>query len=144
MKKKKILEYDNKYIWHPFTQSKTSEKPLVINSASEDKLIDIDGNEYVDLISSWWVNVHGHGNKKIIDSITIQAKELDQVVFADLTHKPAVELAKNLNDILPGELTRVFYSDNGSTSVEIAMKVAPKIVSGLVVKISNFLGLYPL
>ena len=124
MKKKKILEYDNKYIWHPFTQSETSEKPLVINSASEDKLIDIDGNEYIDLISSWWVNVHGHGNKKIIDSITTQAKELDQVVFADLTHKPAVELAKNLNDILPGELTRVFYSDNGSTSVEIALKVA--------------------
>ena len=124
MKKKEILECDYRYIWHPFTQSKTAERPLIINSASKDKLIDIDGNEFIDLISSWWVNVHGHGNKEIIDSVSIQAKKLDQVVFADLTHEPAVKLAKDLNDILPDELTRVFYSDNGSTSVEIALKVA--------------------
>ena len=121
--KKHILENDKNYIWHPFTNIKKSKPPIVIRSANNDKLIDIDGKEYLDLISSWWVNIHGHSKKEIIESIAEQSKLLDQVVFADLTHEPAVKLAKKLSEILPGDLNRIFYSDNGSTSVEIAMKV---------------------
>ena len=77
MKKKQILSRDKNFIWHPFTQEKNSEEPIIIGSAKDEKLYDIDGNEYIDLISSWWVNIHGHGRKKIIDSIFNQAKKLD-------------------------------------------------------------------
>lgn len=122
--KKKLISLDEKYIWHPFTQSKNSSDTLIIDSAKDEKLIDIDGKEYIDLISSWWVNVHGHGRKEISDVIFEQSKKLEQVVFAGLTHEPAINLAKKLIDILPKGLNRVFYSDNGSTSVEIALKVA--------------------
>ena len=83
--KKHILENDKNYIWHPFTNIKKSKPPIVIRSANNDKLIDIDGKEYLDLISSWWVNIHGHSKKEIIESIAKQSKLLDQVVFADLT-----------------------------------------------------------
>ena len=122
--KKEILNNDKKYIWHPFTNIKKSDPPIIISSAHGDRLIDIDGKNYIDLISSWWVNIHGHGKKEIIDEITKQANELDQVVFAGLTHKPAVKLAKKISDLLPDGLNRVFYSDNGSTAVEIALKVS--------------------
>ena len=122
--KKEILNNDKKYIWHPFTNIKKSDPPIIISSAHGDRLIDIDGKNYIDLISSWWVNIHGHGKKEIIDEITKQANELDQVVFAGLTHNPAVKLAKKLSDLLPDGLNRVFYSDNGSTAVEIALKVS--------------------
>ena len=122
--KKEILNNDRKYIWHPFTNIKKSGPPIVISSAKGDTLTDIDGKNYIDLISSWWVNIHGHGKKEIIDEITKQANELDQVVFAGLTHEPAVMLAKKLSNLLPDGLNRVFYSDNGSTAVEIALKVS--------------------
>lgn len=122
--KKKLLESDKKFIWHPFTQSKTSIEPILITSSKGDKLKDIDGKEYVDLISSWWVNIHGHSKLEICKKIFRQSIKLDQVIFADCTHPPAINLAKNLVDLLPKNLNRVFYSDNGSTSVEIALKVA--------------------
>ncbi len=122
--KKKILEKDKNFIWHPFTQSKLSSDPKIIISAMDEKLTDIEGNEYIDLISSWWVNIHGHGRKDISEAIFKQVKKLDQVVFAGLTHEPAVNLAEKLSKLLPHGLNRVFYSDNGSTSVEIALKVA--------------------
>ena len=122
--KDKLLSIDRKHIWHPFTQSKISPNPIIIDSAKDEKLIDIDGNEYIDLISSWWVNIHGHGKKEIVKAINTQSKKLEQVVFAGFTHQPAVMLANELVKLLPSELSRVFYSDNGSTSVEIALKVA--------------------
>ncbi len=139
--KKDILKNDKNYIWHPFTNIKKSKPPIVISSANNDKLIDIDGNEYVDLISSWWVNIHGHSKKEIIESISEQSKLLDQVVFADLTHEPAVKLAKKLSEILPGDLNRIFYSDNGSTSVEIAMKVCYQFWLNQGVKKKRFVAL---
>tara|TARA_B100001029_G_C15035457_1_gene439828 strand:- start:185 stop:1483 length:1299 start_codon:yes stop_codon:yes gene_type:complete len=122
--KKQIKKKDSLYIWHPFTQSRESYDPLVIDSAMDEKIFDIDGKEYIDLISSWWVNTHGHCKKEIIAGISNQLKKFEQVLFTDFTHKPAVELAEKLVSILPFNLKRVFYSDNGSTAVEIAMKVA--------------------
>lgn len=122
--KKKILIKDKKFLWHPFTQSKGSVDPIVIDSAKNENLYDIDGNEYTDLISSWWINTHGHCRKEIVEASLKQSKKLEQVLFAGFTHQPAVSLAEELINILPKNLSRVFYSDNGSTSVEIAMKVA--------------------
>lgn len=122
--KKKILVKDKKFLWHPFTQSKLSVDPIVIDSAKGENLYDIDGNEYIDLISSWWINTHGHCRKEIVEASFQQSKKLEQVLFAGFTHQPAVSLAEKLVKILPKNLSRVFYSDNGSTSVEIAMKVA--------------------
>ncbi len=122
--KKKILARDKKFLWHPFTQSKGSNDPVVVDSAKDEYLYDVDGNEYIDLISSWWINTHGHCRKEIVDASFQQSKQLEQVLFAGFTHRPAVSLAEKLVNILPKNLSRVFYSDNGSTSVEIAMKVA--------------------
>ena len=122
--KKKILAKDKKFLWHPFTQSKVSIDPVVIDAAKGEYLYDVDGNEYIDLISSWWINTHGHCRKEIVDASFQQSQKLEQVLFAGFTHRPAVSLAEKLVNILPKNLSRVFYSDNGSTSVEIAMKVA--------------------
>ena len=121
--KKKILELDKKYLWHPFTPISRN-APIPIVSAKDEYLNDIDGKKYIDLISSWWVNIHGHCNEYIYNRIIDQSKKLEQVLFAGFTHEPAVKLAKKLNDILPKKMSKVFYSDNGSTSVEIALKIA--------------------
>jgi adenosylmethionine-8-amino-7-oxononanoate aminotransferase len=122
--KNKILKEDSKFIWHPFTQEKNSNTPIIVKKAKNEKIIDIDGNEYIDLISSWWVNTHGHCRDEIIKEISDQAKSIEQVLFAGFTHEPAVNLAEQLVGLLPDKLSKVFFSDNGSTSVEIAMKVA--------------------
>jgi adenosylmethionine-8-amino-7-oxononanoate aminotransferase len=87
-------------------------------------LIDTNGKAYLDAISSWWVTIHGHANAYIAEKIYEQAKTLEQVIFAGFTHEPAVRLAERLLDILPGEFARVFYSDNGSTAVEVGVKMA--------------------
>ncbi len=123
-KKKQILAKDKKFLWHPFTQTLSSDNPIIISSAKDEKLFDIEGNEYIDLISSWWINTHGHCRNEMINSVFNQSKKLEQVLFAGFTHDPAVDLAERIVDILPKNLSRVFYSDNGSTSVEVAMKVA--------------------
>ena len=119
-----ILKKDSKFLWHPFTQIKNNNKPIIIESAKNEILQDIDGNEYIDLISSWWINTHGHCRIEIINSVLKQSKKLEQVLFAGFTHEPAVDLAEKIIELLPKGLSRIFYSDNGSTSVEIAMKVA--------------------
>ncbi len=87
-------------------------------------LTDESGNEYIDAISSWWVNIHGHGNDYIAEKIGEQAKTLEHCIFAGFTHPPAVELAERLLKILPGSPSKIFYSDNGSTAVEVALKMA--------------------
>ena len=139
--KKKIKSDDKKYIWHPFTKLSNDYDPLVISSARDDKLFDIDGKEYFDLISSWWVNIHGHGKKEIIQAIDKQLQKFEHVLFADFTHKPAVDLAKELVSILPKNLSKVFYSDNGSTAVEIAMKIAIQYWSNIGEKKNKFVSL---
>jgi adenosylmethionine-8-amino-7-oxononanoate aminotransferase len=87
-------------------------------------LIDEDGNRYMDAISSWWVNLHGHGHPYIAKQVYEQLKSLEHCIFAGFTHEPAVKLAERLLDILPGKMGKVFYSDNGSTAVEVAIKMA--------------------
>jgi adenosylmethionine-8-amino-7-oxononanoate aminotransferase len=118
-----ILKRDGQFIWHPFTQMHTAPAPLPIIRAKDAVLYTEDGGEYIDCNSSWWVNVHGHGNEHITKAITKQLETLDHIIFAGVTHPSAVELAERIVSILPSELTRVFFSDDGSTSVEVALKM---------------------
>ena len=119
-----INTYDRRHVWHPFTQAQTSPAATAIASAQGATLYGYDGTAYLDLISSWWVTTHGHGHPKIAQAIAKQAETLEQVLFAGFTHAPAVELAIALVAKLPQGLDRVFFSDNGSTSVEVALKMA--------------------
>lgn len=119
-----ILEKDQQYIWRPYTQMKTADPPLPIVRGEGALLFDESGNRYIDAISSWWVNIHGHGHPHIAEKLAEQARRLEHVIFAGFTHPPAVELAERLLEILPENQARIFYSDNGSTAVEIAIKMA--------------------
>lgn len=121
------LEHDDKkYLWHPFTQMKNyvEEKPLVIERGEGSFLWDIYGNRYIDGISSLWVTVHGHCRKEIDDAIIEQVKKVSHSTLLGLTHPPAIKLAKKLVEITPKGLNKVFFSDSGSTAVEIALKMA--------------------
>jgi adenosylmethionine---8-amino-7-oxononanoate aminotransferase len=119
-----LSERDTENIWHPYTQHKTSEKPIGIVRGSGAYLFDEQGKKYIDAISSWWVNLHGHSHPYIAEKIHEQFLKLEHVIFAGFTHEPAVELAERLLKILPSNQKKVFYSDNGSTSVEVALKMA--------------------
>jgi len=119
-----LLALDRRHLWHPFTQAATAPDPIVVRSARGATLTAADGRTYVDLISSWWVTLHGHAEPAIAAAIARQAGELEQVIFAGFTHAPAVELAARLASVLPPGLERVFFSDDGSTSVEVALKLA--------------------
>jgi adenosylmethionine-8-amino-7-oxononanoate aminotransferase len=112
------------HIWYPFTQMKTANPPIHIERAKGCTLYAADGKEYIDAVSSWWVNIHGHANEFIADQIAAQAKKLEHVIFAGFTHTPAIELSNRLIDILPKHFSKVFFSDDGSTSVEVALKMA--------------------
>ena len=122
----KWIEKDLKYIWHPYTQMKDAQKtpPILIEKAKGIKLYDQNGNFYYDSISSWWCNVHGHNHPKIKTAIKKQLDCLEHVLFAGFTHKPAITLACELIKITPPQLSKVFYSDNGSTAVEVALKMS--------------------
>jgi adenosylmethionine---8-amino-7-oxononanoate aminotransferase len=111
-------------IWHPYTQAKTAADPIEVKSARGLWLELADGRKIADCISSWWVNLHGHAHPQIVEAIARQAAQLEHVIFAGFTHEPAQQLASQLVARLPKNLTRVFYSDNGSTAVEIALKMA--------------------
>jgi len=125
-KTKRLKQWDKKYIWHPFTQMKdwVKDEPLIIDSACGVYLKDIDGNIYMDGVSSLWVNVHGHRHPGIDKAIKKQIDKVSHSTLLGLSNTPAVELAKRLVDIAPHGLKKVFYSDNGSTAVEIAVKMA--------------------
>ncbi len=119
-----ILAQDKRHVWHPFTQSQTAPTPLVIERGKDCWLYDTDDKPYLDLISSWWVNLFGHCQPEIAAAIAQQATKLEQVVFADVTHQPAAQLAETLCEMLGDGFDRVFYSDDGSTAIEVAMKIA--------------------
>ncbi len=119
-----MVARDAECIWHPFTQMKTAPDPLPIAAAEGAYLVTEDGHRILDGISSWWVNVHGHCNPRVGRAIADQARRLEHVMFAGCTHEAAVELAERLLSVLPPKLTRIFYSDNGSTAVEVALKMA--------------------
>ncbi len=118
-----LSEKDRKYVWHPFTQHFTIGEPLEIISAKGVYLYDSQGRSYIDANSSWWVNTHGHGHPHIGKAISQQFQEMDHIVFAGATHPKAVELASRIVALMPNNLEKVFFSDNGSTAVEIAMKM---------------------
>ncbi|HRH50132.1 MAG TPA: adenosylmethionine--8-amino-7-oxononanoate transaminase [Panacibacter sp.] len=119
-----LIERDKKYVWHPFTPQKDMATPIAVVKGKGSLLFDENGNSYIDAISSWWVTLHGHGHSYIAEKIYQQALQLEQVIFAGFTHEPAVALAEKLLQILPGDLSKIFYSDNGSTATEVALKMA--------------------
>ncbi len=119
-----ILEKDRKYLWHPYTQEKIAQLPIPIVGAKGVWLETEDGRKLLDGVSSWWVNTHGHSNPYLNEALRKQAETLEHVIFAGFTHEPAVLLAEKLVEVLPEGLTRVFYSDNGSTAVEVGLKMA--------------------
>src|SRR5574341_2684569 len=100
------LEWDERHVWHPYTQVRLAPRPVAIAKASGAYLYTPDGRAILDAISSWWVNLHGHGHPAIVEAIARQAARLEQVVFAGFTHAPAAELARRLVGVLPAGLTR--------------------------------------
>ena len=118
------LEKDNLHIWHPLTQHKTARLPVAIEKAEGAVLYAEDGTEYIDGIASWYTCMYGHGNEYIVNAMHEQMKQLDFVMFSGFTHKPAVQLAEKLLDILPHNQKKVFFNDNGSTAVEAGIKMA--------------------
>ena len=119
-----LAQRDDACVWHPYTQMLTRPAPLAIVRGEGVYLFTEDGRRVLDGISSWWVNIHGHAHPALNRALTDQARTLEHVVFAGCTHRPAVELAERLVAVLPKGLSRVFYSDNGSTAVEVALKMA--------------------
>src|SRR3977135_471441 len=118
---------DRRHIWHPFTQQQgwgEEDPPVVIEHAEGCNLIDTDGNVYIDGVSSLWCNVHGHRHPAIDDAIRAQLDRVAHSTMLGLAHEPAIELAERLVASAPRGLQRVFYSDSGSTAVEIALKMA--------------------
>ena len=118
------VAYDQSHIWHPFTPLSQDKPPVLLSSAEGVYLHTSEGKRIIDAVSSWWVNIHGHANKRIADAIYSQATTLEHVIFAGFTHRPAIALTRNLLRILPKNQRRVFFSDNGSTAVEVAVKMA--------------------
>ncbi len=119
-----LSERDLLYNWHPYTQHKTASIFPAIVKGKDALLWDENGMEYIDAIASWWVNPYGHSNQVIADAIYKQLTTLEHVLFGGFTHDKAVELSEKLIEILPSNQKKIFYSDNGSTAVEVAIKVA--------------------
>lgn len=117
-----ISEKDKKYIWHPFTQMKDAEIIPIVKGKGV-WLYDESGKKYIDAVSSWWVNIHGHANTHIAEKVYKQFLELEQVIFAGFTNPVATELSERIIGKLPWQ-QKVFFSDNGSTAVEVAIKMA--------------------
>ncbi len=118
-----ILSLDSQNIWHPFTQSYGSSAPIAISKAEGLYLITEDGTRIIDGVSSWWTSIHGHSNQYIAQKIGEQAATLDHVIFAGFTHPKAVELSQKVLGLLPNHFSKLFFSDDGSTSVEVAIKM---------------------
>lgn len=119
-----LSERDQQYNWHPYTQHKLTKPAIAITKGEGALLWDENGKEYIDAIASWWVNPYGHSNRFIADAIYKQLTSLEHVLFGGFTHEPAVLLSEKLMEILPDNQKKIFYSDNGSTAVEVALKVA--------------------
>ena len=123
---KQLIDWDHRHLWHPFTQMQEweQEKPLIIERGKGSYLIDTEGNKYLDGTSSIWVNLHGHRHPTLNRALTRQLNKIAHSTFLGLSNPPAIELARALIRIAPKGLARIFYSDNGSTAVEIALKMA--------------------
>ncbi|AKQ45831.1 adenosylmethionine-8-amino-7-oxononanoate aminotransferase [Rufibacter radiotolerans] len=121
---KSLSERDQLVNWHPYTQMQTAPAPIGIVRGEGALLFAEDGKEYIDAVSSWWVNIHGHAHPHIAERVAQQLRTLEHVIFAGFTHEPAVELSERLLRLLPANQAKVFYTDNGSTAVEVALKMA--------------------
>ena len=118
------IQRDQRVIWHPYSPQKYAVPPIPIQKGDGVHLVDFNGKKYIDAISSWWVTLHGHAHPFINSRISQQAALLEQVIFAGFTHEPAISLAEALLNRLPSEFSKIFYSDNGSTATEVALKMA--------------------
>lgn len=118
-----LQKRDKAVNWHPYTQMKTANNTLPIVKGKGIYLYDEEGKKYMDVVSSWWVTLHGHAHPYIAQRVFEQLNTLEQVIFAGFTHEPAVELSERLLKLLPSDQEKVFYSDNGSTAVEVALKM---------------------
>jgi len=118
-----LAKRDEKVIWHPYTQMKNPLPHIPIVRGEGVYLFDEQGKKYIDAVSSWWVNIHGHAHPHIAAKVSEQLHTLEHVIFAGFTHEPAVQLAERLLPLLPGQQEKVFYTDNGSTAVEVALKM---------------------
>lgn len=123
MAEQELTARDQAVIWHPYTQMQTASPPIPIVSGRGARLTDADGKEYIDAVSSWWVTLHGHAHPYIAEKVAEQLHTLEHAIFAGFTHQPAISLAERLLQILPSGQKRIFYSDNGSTAVEVALKM---------------------
>jgi len=119
-----LQERDKKHLWHPLTQHKLHPNHLAITKAKGAVLYDANGKEYIDGIASWYTCMYGHSNPYLIRRVSEQMQQLDHVVFAGFTHEPAIKLSEALIRILPDNQNKLFFSDNGSTSVDVAIKMA--------------------
>ncbi|BCR05026.1 adenosylmethionine-8-amino-7-oxononanoate aminotransferase [Desulfuromonas versatilis] len=126
MDKAEILRLDRRHVWHPCTQEKDHEAapPIPIARGEGVFLFDVDGNRYIDGVSSWWVNIFGHNHPRLNAALSQQASRVAHHIFAGFTHEPAVELASRLAALAPGDLSKVFFTDNGSAAVEAALKMS--------------------
>lgn len=118
-----VEKKDIQFVWHPFTHQLTAKPPINIVKGEGVYFFDNNGNKYIDAISSWWVNLHGHCNPYISQKVSEQLNKLEHSIFSDFTHEPAVNLAERLLQHLPKNQSKIFYSDNGSTAVEVALKM---------------------
>ncbi len=121
---RRLASRDRAHVWHPYTQMQTAPEPIAITHGEGVYLYTEDGRRILDGISSWWVNIHGHSHPKLNEALATQARRLEHAIFAGFTHAPAVELAERLVAAIGPPLTHVFYSDDGSTAVEVALKMA--------------------
>lgn len=119
-----LLARDKKVIWHPFSPLKGGFPVLPVKKAAGVYLELEDGTQVLDAISSWWVNMYGHGEQELADAFQEQFQKIDHIIFSGFTHEPAIELAENLIKNIRGNYTKAFFSDDGSTSVEVALKIA--------------------
>lgn len=119
-----LSERSKESIWHPFTQMQIAHPPIGVVKGEGSYIFDENGNKYIDAISSWWTTIHGHSHPYLASKIAEQAHSLEHVIFAGFTHEPAVKLSERLLEKLPHGQTKIFYSDNGSTAVEVGLKMA--------------------
>lgn len=121
-----LVKLDLEHIWHPCSQMKDYEelKPIIVDHAKGVYLYDINGKSYVDVVSSWWCNLLGHCNYRINEAVKKQIDNLEHVIFANFSHKPAIELCNKLSKVVPEGLNKFFFTDNGSAAIEVAMKMS--------------------
>ncbi|WP_353480975.1 adenosylmethionine--8-amino-7-oxononanoate transaminase [Haliscomenobacter sp.] len=115
---------DRAHIWHPYTQMKTADAPIAIVAGKGAELFDETGKVYLDAVASWWTNIHGHAHPYMAEKLAEQARTLEHVIFAGFTHPSAIELAERLLPLLPAGQSKAFFTDNGSTAVEVGIKMA--------------------